>query len=1010
MKNVADIYALAPLQQLMLVHALAGRESSGLVEQFTCTLKGKLDASLLRAAWETVVARHPLLRSCFAWEGLKKPVQIVRERVELSWAEMDWRGTNEEGRERRTAAFLEEDRRDGFDLTKAPLARLQLVRIEDDTWLLVWTCHHLVIDGWSASLVLRELFAYYDHAVRGGSPSLPAAGRFSAYLAWLARQDAAQADAFWRDDLADCRVPLRVCIELPPQTQVQRERGRDAAELSMSADQSQALARCAAAQHVSLNTVVQAAWAVLLGRYAEQDDVVFGVAVSGRPPQLPGVEATVGPFLNNIPLRANVAADEPVADLLARLHRRQADAHAFEHCPLEQIVRAADLPSGRRLFDTLVVFENYPLGDAGNARAGELTIHDIHGTATSHHALALVAIPGETLALRLLFDRRRFEKPAIERMLGQVATLLRAMSEQPEARVGELSLSDAKNLRELQSPAAPPENSAREVVLDTAGRPAPIGLPGELWTGDKLAARTAASMSARSNGHTAGNSIGPAAVARACDPNRALRKTGYRAVLTEDGSIECLGKLDSPARVGNYGFNPKEVTAVLSLHPLVEAVAVVARADRHGEVRLAAFVVPSRRSVTALESGQQGLLLGQLRKFAEERLPEPMVPRAWRSIEELPLDASGRVDVSQLPEAVRPRGEGPNPYVAPRDAQEARLATIWSEVLGVEPVGVTDSFLELGGYSSLAVTLLARLEEEFGRKLPLVSLFQEPTVAHLAELLRREAGTAEEISLVPIRTQGALAPLFCIHPAGGTVFCYLELAKHLNSDVPLYGLQAQGIDGELPPHDTIAAMAEHYIRAMKSVQPSGPYHVCGWSTGGIIAFEMGRQLEALGDEVALVALCDSAISKPGEAFGEGDIVPLLALLFPGEDAQRWEELRELSIERQLEDFRQRAEAAQLLVAGASSTQAQRIYDVFQANMKAAAEYRPGVLKSRLTLLRAEQQATPMHADPLLGWGPWALEGVDVYETPGSHLAMFQEPAIRRVAQVLDDCLALALAR
>ena len=154
-----------------------------------------------------------------------------------------------------------------------------------------------------------------------------------------------------------------------------------------------------------------------------------------------------------------------------------------------------------------------------------------------------------------------------------------------------------------------------------------------------------------------------------------------------------------------------------------------------------------------------------------------------------------------------------------------------------------------------------------------------------------------------------------------------------------------------------------------------------------------------------MALCDSAIPKPGEAFGEGDIVPLLALLFPGEDAQRWNELRGMSVERQLDDFRQRAELAQLLVAGASSTQARRIYDVFQANMKAAAEYRPSVFGGVLTLIRAEQQATPMHADPHLGWGPWAAGGVEVYETPGSHLAMFQAPAILRVAQILDDCLA-----
>jgi thioesterase domain-containing protein/acyl carrier protein len=1010
MKNVADIYALAPLQQLMLVHALAGRESGALVEQFRCTLQGSLDAGALRGAWEAVVARHPLLRTCFAWEGLKKPVQIVRQRVELPWTEHDWRGTSREDRQRRAAALLEEDRQRGFELTRAPLVRLHLARTDEDSWLLVWTCHHLVLDGWSGGLVLREVFAHYECALSGSSPALPPAGAFADYLAWLARQDAALADSFWRDDLAGCQVPLRVCIELPPHVQLQREPGRDECRLTISMEHTQALVRLAAAQRVSLNTVIQAAWAVLLARYAEQDDVVMGVAVSGRPPHLPGVEATVGPFLNNIPLRIAVAADETLPRLLARLHQRQAEVHPFEYCPLDQIVRAAELPAGRRLFDTLVVFENYPVGDARNAQIGELLIHDIHGTATSHHALALVAIPGQSLSLRLTFDRRRFEKPAVERIVRQLAALLRDMSERPDARIGDLSLLDAALLRELHALEAQADCSGRQRVLDAAGRPAPVGLPGELWTVDTATATEVAAAAWRSNGHCKEAPFDSQANARLRTADVTLRRTGYRASLKDDGSIECLGPIGSPARVGNHGVNPDEVAAVLSLHPLVEALAVVARPDRQGEVRLAAFVVPARRSVTALESGQQGLLLGQLRKFAEERLPEPMVPRAWRAVESLPRDAAGRVDASQLPEPVRPRGEGPNPYVAPRDAQEARLATIWSEVLGVEPVGVTDSFLELGGYSSLAVSLLARLEEEFGRRLPLASLFQEPTVAHLAQLLRREAPAAADISLVPLRARGALAPLFCIHPAGGTVFCYLELAKHLSRDVPLYGLQAQGIDGELPPHDTVAAMADHYVRAIKSAQPSGPYHVCGWSTGGIIAFEVARQFEARGDEVGLVALCDAAIPKPDEAFGEGDIVPLLALLFPGEDAQRWHELRAMSVERQLDDFRQRAELAQLLVAGADSTQSRRIYDVFQANMKAAAEYRPGVFSGRLTLLRAAQQATPMHADPLLGWGSWAAGGIDVYETPGSHLTMFQEPAVRRVAQILDDCLAAAPAR
>ena len=490
--------------------------------------------------------RHPLLRTCFAWDGLKKPVQIVRERVELPWIEDDWRGTTLEDRPRRTAVLLDEDRQRGIELTRAPLVRVRLVRTGDDSWLLVWTCHHLVLDGWSAGVVLREVFTHYDHAVRGSSPSLPPAGVFADYLASLARQDAGQADSFWRENLAGCRVPLRACIELPPHAQQQRERGRDECRLTMPTDQTQALVRLAAAQRVSLNTLVQAAWMVLLARYAEQDDVVIGVAVSGRPPHLPRVEATVGPFLNNIPLRCTVTADDRLPRLLARLHQRQTEIQPFEYCPLDQIVRAAELPSGRRLFDTLVVFENFPIEDSRNARVGELTIHDIHGTATSHHALTLVAIPGESLSLRLLFDRRRFETLAVERILRHVVTLLRGMSEVPDARIGDLSLLDAVDRQELQAFEARADGLCCQRVLDRAGRPAPVGLPGELWTVDTTTEHDTVAVRAESNGHANGHRPKNAVDLLDVGAGRALRSTGYRAMLKEDGSIECLGPIGSP--------------------------------------------------------------------------------------------------------------------------------------------------------------------------------------------------------------------------------------------------------------------------------------------------------------------------------------------------------------------------------------------------------------------------------------------------------------------------------
>lgn len=967
MKNVEDIFPLAPLQQLMLAHELAQPGSGLLIEQFYATLVGRLDEAAFTQAWQTVIERHALLRTSFAWEGLKKPVQIVRRQAPAPCEQLDWRELDEDEQQLRRKELLAADAACNFDLTKAPLLRLHLARLADDQWFFLWTCHHLVLDGWCLGIVLRDVFESYESLRRGVTPALDPPGAFRDYLAWLAARDPAEADAYWARQLADCPPPLRLPLERPRAAHVPEEASHGEVELRLAPSFASRLGQAALAQRASQSTLLQAAWAILQSRYAEREDVVFGVAVAGRPPQVARIESIAGPLVNNIPFRLRVGLNDSLAELCERLGHQQVDAQPFEYCPLDQILRAANLPIARRLFDTLVIYENYPLHGAADRQVGSLTLRDMDGTATSSYPLTLVGLPGDGLTLRLLYDRRLYDTEAASRLLQQVATLLEQIVNQPAARVGDLSLAGAVDNRQTL---ACSELQLR--VCDCAGRTAPVGMPGELWMAKQIDTQ---------GGHTS------------------WRATGYRAALLPDGSLEYLGSCRAPLRIGRHSVDPDEVAAVLTLHPLVERVVVYGCADRHGDTQLAATLVPATGALVAIDSGRHGLLLGQLRRFADERLPPALVPTVWRSIDALPLDAAGNVDLAALADPIRPRGEMPQPFVAPRDELETRLATIWSEVLGVEPVGVMDSFLDLGGYSSLAVTLLARLEEEFGRGLPLAAMFDDPTIANLARLLNRPPVAPEEISLVPIQRQGSQTPLFCVHPAGGTVFCYLELARHLRGDVPLYGLQAQGIDGSLAPHTTIEAMASHYVRAIKTAQPTGPYRVCGWSTGGIIAFEIARQLRDAGDEVGLLALFDTGIPRPGENFGEADIAPMLGMMFPGEDPEKLRALQSLPVEAQLEFFRGRAEMAQLLVEGAGAAQAHRIFEVFKANMQAAVEYHPAAIDVKVMLFRAADDGTPMHADPLLGWGPWA--NVEVIPTIGSHLSMFQSPAVEELARLLD---------
>ncbi len=348
------------------------------------------------------------------------------------------------------------------------------------------------------------------------------------------------------------------------------------------------------------------------------------------------------------------------------------------------------------------------------------------------------------------------------------------------------------------------------------------------------------------------------------------------------------------------------------------------------------------------------------------------------------------------------------PLRRPRNELKAQVASIWEELLGVRPVGVHDSFFDLGGHSLLAVKLLAKIEADCGRRLPLNVLFQRPTVAHLSELLARPDVAELASSLVPIQPRGAKTPLFCIHPAGGTVFCYRELAAALGDDQPFYGLQAQGLDGRHAPHSRLEDMAAHYIGALREVQPDGPYNLAGWSLGGNIAYEMACQLHDQGAEVGLLALLDAGAVAPDQKATEADFLTMLLGLFPADAQLPLENLRQLSPAEQLEYFVGRAQQAQLVALdGDMANSARHVFDVFQADVQAIVEHRPRQFAGRITLIKAAEQAMDLAGDATLGWSSYAAGGIDIHVIPGDHVHMIREPSVRHVAACLRECLAAA---
>ncbi|HEX7240019.1 MAG TPA: amino acid adenylation domain-containing protein, partial [Longimicrobiaceae bacterium] len=474
-RGVEDVYPLTPLQEGMLFHTLYAPGSGVYVGQLGFVLEGPLQAQALERAWQGAVDRHEALRAGFAWEGVPRPVQVIRREAKLPLRQEDWRGVGEAEREERLERYLEEDRKRGFELERGPLMRLGLFRLEEEAHHLVWTHHHLVLDGWSLSLLFGDVLALYAAYARGESPRPGAARRYREYVAWLERRDRSRAECYWREALAGFEAPTPL-----PGARATRsgEKGHGVAGLRLSAERTEALREQARRRGVTLNTVVQGAWALLLSRYAGEEDVVFGATVSGRPAELAGAEETVGMFINTLPVRVRLRAEAGLGEWLAQLQREQVEAREHEHAPLADVQRWSEVPAGESLFESLVVFENYPVDRAleeAQGRLGGVRVRRSLGREQASYPLVLVAQADTGLRAELRYDRGRVEAGAAGAMLGQLETVLEAVaadSGQPLGAVSLLRGSERAQLLEAWSATAPayPRACVHEQVSARARR------------------------------------------------------------------------------------------------------------------------------------------------------------------------------------------------------------------------------------------------------------------------------------------------------------------------------------------------------------------------------------------------------------------------------------------------------------------------------------------------------------------------------------------------------------
>ncbi|MCO7713834.1 non-ribosomal peptide synthase/polyketide synthase [Pseudomonas aeruginosa] len=431
--RIEDIYPLSPMQHGMLFHSLYEQASGDYLNQLRVDVHG-LDPARFRAAWQAALDSHDILRAGFLWQGdLEQPLQVIHKHLELPFAEHDWRG-----REALAEALDElaaSERRRGFELEQAPLLRLVLVRMDEERYHLVYTHHHILLDGWSSAQLLGEVLARYtgEQAERTG-------GRYRDYITWLQAQDKRVSEAFWKEQLAELLEPTRLAQAVA----AEREQvGSGQFQRSLPPARTARLKTFAQRHAVTLNTLVQAAWSLLLQRYTGQDTVVFGATVAGRPAELAGIERQIGLFINTLPVVATPQPGMRLTDWLQEVQARSLALREQEHTPLFEIQRWAGL--GEALFDSLLVFENYPVAEAlekgspGGVRFGPVSNHE-----QTNYPLTVALGVGDSLSLQYSYDRQAFSDAAVEQLDRHLLNLLEGFVDNAERTLVELSLLDAE--------------------------------------------------------------------------------------------------------------------------------------------------------------------------------------------------------------------------------------------------------------------------------------------------------------------------------------------------------------------------------------------------------------------------------------------------------------------------------------------------------------------------------------------------------------------------------------
>ncbi|MDZ8084259.1 MAG: condensation domain-containing protein [Nostoc sp. DedQUE12b] len=442
-ENIEDIYELTPLQKGVLFHCLYENESQLYFFQQVYTVP-HLNIDVFEKAWQILVARHTILRTGFYWEEIENPLQVVYKQVKLPLNQYDWRHLERVEQENRLKSFIDSDRKLYFDLSQPCLMRLTLIRFTDDYYQFIWSNHFIIVDGWSDSLILQEFVQIYEALSKNKEIPLAPTRPFRDYVDWLQQQDISRTETFWRQALQGVKTPTPLTyIEKISQSPTQEER-YDEERMKLSSTSTQAIESFAIQHRLTLATILNGIWAILLGRYSRRNNILYGCTVTGRPVNLDGVESIAGVFVNTLPIYVKIDIEQPLLSWLQHLQIQLVETRDHEYTPLIEIHGWSEIPRNLTLFESFVVLENFPVTQFVKNWGTNLEIKEDKVYYRSNYPLNLVVYPDEELLIAFSYDARRFEIDTIAGILKDIEMLLQQLIINPNLQIKNLPFSTPK--------------------------------------------------------------------------------------------------------------------------------------------------------------------------------------------------------------------------------------------------------------------------------------------------------------------------------------------------------------------------------------------------------------------------------------------------------------------------------------------------------------------------------------------------------------------------------------